>query len=293
MRVHAIGIVAFGLAVAAAGHTEAALINGAFDPGVNQIQDTNYERLIKDAANMGGAKIVEANDVFEGIVNFETVNGTGIGSGVLQFPGPGSSYQLTAYFKLKVLSVTETAPMSGLYDIVFGAGFADGSTVIELYENTAVVAATAFDPSDTAAGGIARATSGTLLSTIELDAMAGDYVVALSALKDLSLLPLAGQGSFSYGLSLDTNPGGLSVSTVSQGGGVLSEVSGLLHDFVGSGSLKKTSTGVHSDWMVQTDVTVNFMVPEPASMTLFAIGALAVGGCGYRRRKQRQANLAV
>ncbi|MBN2021379.1 MAG: hypothetical protein JW809_01165 [Pirellulales bacterium] len=297
------GLALFALALLIqAPAVQGAVINSYMAPGViNQLQDFDAERLLDSTGApkplVAGQKLIQVGDYIEAIVKFDTINSTNIPATL------GASYQLTGYSKVQVLALNPTAT-PGLYNIIMGPGIdRDGDlvneTCIELYENTNVVAATAFDVTvDPDLGGIARATSGNLIATLGFGQAAGvlppsndDFWVALNAPQDISVFKTtAAGGTFHFGLTVLLNPGLLPIDTELLGGGVtvLAGLGGTTHDVAGNGSLKMVTYDMHSDWDAQTDTLAVFkVVPEPASVVVWTMLAGIALGLVYRRRSAK------
>jgi hypothetical protein len=279
----------------------AAVLNSLLVDGLNTIQDTDYERLIKGVNPITGAPNIgtglEVGDFLEAIVRFETINTLGV---LDQIAATGGLYELTAYSRIQVAAITPTANPF-LFDFSFTNGI-DANTAVILYEDDANGGFTTFNGVVDPATGIARVTDGTLLATIGINVANGDFWEAYDAPTNISVFqnpaadPALQGGDFYFGLSLVTNPAGVNILTEANGGGVATNAGGnhavsSIHDFVGNGSLKVPETAINAGWDAQTDTTFNFVatsvVPEPASMLVWAgIGlAGAVGGVIRRRRK--------
>lgn len=278
----------------------AVLLNSLAIQGENQIEDSDYERLIKGPADDAGTaddNILEVGDVLESILRFTQYNGLTLSD---EF---GSAYELTAHARVVVLGIGDSDSNSdGIFDggdtnsdgrtnFTFGAGFGDGITAVMLYEETAKTAATQFNSNsvspDGVGGGIDRATtttgSGILVSTFGFDLTKTsdfDFWFALDALNDISVFRsqnVSQGGDFFFGLSMLTNPGGLSLVEDA----IQSSATSTYHDIVGNGTLKSPSGLVDLGWDAQTDTTVLYVaVPEPATMIIWPALACCFGVFG-------------
>jgi hypothetical protein len=294
-----------------AAQAQANLINSALKAGDNLFQDNNAENLIKGAGNtMPG--VIQVGDTLQAVLGFASVNGGPTGLNKTNYPGLTANYQLTAIAEIKVLSKTQvgTTVINGvtvpIFNFTFGSGFADGVTSIQLFENSATTSSTVFKRSGTGltvADSIARATSGTLLTTIGFAASAGGpggttFWEATNSPDTLSVFKsvdtqIAGAG-FDFAQNVITNPGGLSIGTL--GESATSLIPGLgsgQYDIVGSGQLFGIK-GQITPFSTYTATRVNFAStlvsgPEPASFLLFGVGFTVLAGLGLRKKRKAEA----
>jgi hypothetical protein len=293
-----------------AAQAQANLINSTLKAGDNLFQDNNAENLVKGAGNtMPG--VIQVGDTLQAVLGFASVNGGPTGLNSTNYPGLTANYQLTALAQIKVLAKIPagTTVIDGkvvpIFNFVFGAGFADGVTSIQLFENSATTSSTVFKRSGsglTVADAIARATSGTLLTTMGFAPSAGGpggtpFWEAVNSPDTLSVFKsvntqIAGAG-FDFAQNVLTNPGGLSIGTL--GESATSLIPGLgsgMYDIVGSGQLFGIK-GQTTPFSAYTATRVNFVStivgPEPASFLLFGVGFTVLAGLGLRKKRKAEA----
>lgn len=308
MRSLLVALTVLTLAASVAPARGAILANSLFIVGENQVQDTDYERLIKDPANTGGASIIEVGDILEAIVSFDTINGTIVKN---PFTGFGAFYELTAYSRIKVLGIGDAdtngdgifdggdTNADGLTNFTFGSGFADLKTAIEVYEDFPTTALSVFDNTVSPAAGIGRATDGTLALTLGFDATKPsaatdpDFWVAFNAPLDISVFTTVGAdpalqgGDFFFGLSVLTNPGGVPYVDEAESTAALTGFTGPMtdHDMVGNGSLSVPSSTTNAGWDAETNTKIFFQgVPEPSSLAIWSAVSCFGAAVVWRRR---------
>ncbi|PKO86967.1 MAG: hypothetical protein CVU16_16410 [Betaproteobacteria bacterium HGW-Betaproteobacteria-10] len=261
--------------------SHAATINTLFTPGINTIQDSDAERILRDGAALTSGGYAEG-DVIQSILRFDTVNSGSIGDS-LPFP-----YQLNAFSQLRIVSIVDlnggTLDLGDSIRLIFGAvaGFGNGGDVLaQLYEGSAVPSN---NFSQTAATGIANITGQTLIGELGLNGI-DDFWFA-DTINDISILAAATPGGGqaaqgAFGLTFLSNDGGIPFIS----NGIFSAVSGQFHDVVGDASVYAREVGTHSDWLLSSNLNASFAVPEPATIGLLGLGLLGIG-LGKRRRQQ-------
>lgn len=265
----------------AASTTMAAQINALFDPtlpgGINEIQDQDVERVLRDTTGdgqldtvLGAADTLAIGDTFETILRWDTVNVTTIGDVI---PAP---YQLTAYSQLEISSVIFNndgvdginGTPDDIFDLVFipSGNLKTPNSFVDLYEGNG-----GYDSSLAPAAGIASVTGDTYLASFGLgeadDFWLGQGPLDLGVIASLSEGdPQAAAGVF--GLSVTANPGNLPIGT----NGIVG-ADGNLHDVVGNTSVFQKSPGTNAGWLVASNTSAAFqVVPAPATLALFGLG---------------------
>lgn len=276
-----LGVAFAGLAATSFG-TQAAVINGLFDPGPNQIEDTDVERVVDSTGAVKTSGNFVVGDTIQTILRFNTVNATTI-SDVY-----GSPYQLNAYAELKVDTITDlnldgdNNINTGLVNIVFAptGNLNDVNAFADLYERTSA-AQSAFDQTVAPATGISNVTSETLIASLGLG-QADDFW-SVNTLLDISAAASlqAGDAQVSngvFGLSVLSNPGALPIRP-----DMMLGADGNLHDVVGNASAYQLGPFINGGWLVSSNTSANFNVPEPTPIALLGLG-LAIIGFTMRKR---------
>lgn len=278
------------------GVAEAAVINTMFNAGLNEIQDQDAERVLRptDSAdadyvyNGQGFNVVtsggfQVGDVIETVFRFDTVNAVTIAD---ELPSP---YQLLGHSLLEIGSISLTTDQNGnslidsddIVSFVFNTtGLMGANVAVELYERT-TNATLGYNAGAVPETGVAEILNETLI--LELGLLEADDFWFGGSVFDISLLAAATQGSGQaasgiFGLSVITNPGNLPILK----NGILSSISGQMHDVVGDASAYAREVGVNSGWLVSSNTNASFNVPEPGTLALTGLGLLFAGAA--RRR---------
>ena len=273
----ALPVVALALASFSA---QAATINTLFGPGINNVQDQDVERVMRDTDNDGvvdthiTAGDVQVGDVIQTILRWDTVNSNTISDAL---PAP---YQFLAYSELKIDSLTDIG--GGLFDYTFtatgSANMQNAMSLVDFYEGTPGLGL-GYNSGIDAATGISQVLAQTYLASAGFQE-AFDFWTAVAP-TDITALSGAPQGSAQagqgvLGLSLLANPGNLPVANL----GIVSPISGLNHDFVGNTGVYAADIGVNPDWNFSSNSTFAFatqQVPAPATLALFGLGFAGLG----------------
>jgi hypothetical protein len=253
----------------------AALISGLFIPGTNELSDLDVERVVgaDGAVKTGGSFAI--GDTIQTLLRFEDANLAPISDTY------GAPYQLNAYAELKISSIVNLG--NGFSNIVFAPSGTLGTNVFaNLYERTG--AQPGYSSGIAAATAIGNVKSETLIAQLGLKEADDFWFATVPTSNGISAVagavfgdPQAAIGEF--GLSILTDAGGLSI--IPNG---ITGFDGNLHDIVGNASAYARSPGVNTGWLVSSNTTVDFTVPEPTVLSLAGL-ALIAGGIAGRRRK--------
>jgi len=256
--------------------TQAAVINSLFSSGVNQIEDTDLERIVDASGAVKTSGNWAVGDTVQTILRFNTANVTTI-SDVY-----GAPYQLNAYAELQVAAVS--APdVNGVVNIAFApTGNLGANVFVNLYERTSA-AQPGFSQVLDPATAISNVTSETLIASLGIGQL-NDFW-GTTSLQDIGAAAGLAQGDPQqaagiFGLSVLNNPGNLPILPL-----MILGADGNLHDVVGNASAYQLAPGANSGWLVSSNTSAGFTVPEPAPIALLGLG-LAVMGLSMRRKKR-------
>lgn len=290
--------------------SRAALITSTLQNGDNLIQDQDAESLVKAAGNTT-ANVIQPGDMLQAVLSFASVNGGASGLNNQNYPGLTPNYQLTALVQITAKTITPTGNTINIggtnfatYDITFSAGFADGKTTVQLYENSNATGANKLVRSGaglTITDAVNAATSGTLLTTLGFGSSilgpttGNPYWEAVGVPIDFGAFQLVksnvGVGNgFDFAQNVLSNPGNLPI--IAGGETATSSIPGLgsgTYDTVGSGRLFGIE-GQTTPFGSYTNTSVNFaavVTPEPASITMLVTGILGAGGFSLLRRRKK------
>jgi len=267
-------LLAVGLAASSC-LANAAIINSQLVVGVNQLEDTDVERIVdaNGAVKTSGDFVV--GDTIQTILRFTTVNAAIIGD-VIPFP-----YQLNVYAELQVAAINNcfATPGGQACTLVFAPSGNLGANVFaEVYERED--GQPVFDQAVAPATGIANVQAETLIAELGIGDL-DDFWIATTL---LDIGAAAGLGSDdpqvangNLGLSFVTNAGGLPFIEDAMLGTL-----GGMHDLVGNASAYQLGPNINTGWLVSSNTSVQFAVPEPTTLALMGVALL---GFGFARRR--------
>jgi hypothetical protein len=252
-----------------------------------QIEDRDVERLIKGAGNVGGATL-EVGDILEAVIRFDNISGSNIGLSDLDDFVGNSEYELLGYSRIRVASITANGDAKGSVAITFDSGFADGQTMVQLFESTA--AGNVYNEAIAPAALIAAVTSQSLIASAGL-VDADDFWVAPFAAPSVDATTLAAfNPGFGFALGLSVITADLDLKIANEALVTVNPLTGAVVtvDIVGSGNVKSRAPGVNTGWDASSDAVFQYhTVPEPASLAVW--GMLATAGLGLSIARRRKA----
>ncbi len=263
------------LALASFG-SKAAVINSQFTLGVNQIEDTDVERIIDSSGAVKTTGDFAVGDTIQTILRWNTVNATVISDAL---PSP---YQLTTYAELTVSNITDLG--GGVASITFApSGNLGAGVFANIYERTSAVQPS-FDQTVAPTTGISNVMSQTLIAQLGIGE-ADDFWTVTSLLDIAAAAGLSAQdpqvSNGQFGLSVLANPGSLPI----QANGIVG-ADGNLHAVVGNASAYQRGPGINTGWLVGSNTTAQFAaVPEPGPLALLGLGLAVMGGLSLARKK--------
>ncbi len=279
------------LACGATGAMAALSVSSAIGPGPVLFSDNSAEILI-DRNNNG---TLDVGDSLRGILSIDNITAGGPQTAI----GNGTAYnELTGIFQTIVLAKIQTfvgvGPIPSRFTYLFGADPLSGlgaGIVGALYDDPAQNFARSNCSVNTAAACEATATGGALWATLST---AGGFWSATNAVDNTSLggvFPLnTPLGQFGMGLNFVINNTGFQWNKVNCFNTATFAFS--LVDVCGNGSIIATgrntgpgATVTPYDLFDDVNFTAN-RVPEPGSMSLFALALLGLGA-SMRKRKAK------
>lgn len=284
----------------------AALISPFFGDGLNEMEDSDRERVLRRNTAGGYDMVTSGNfakdDIIQAILRFDTVSSES--AGLNQEPvgdvlPAGNS--LYAFSELVVDRIEGGVVISGqtyangtpcdtesTCVLVFSATGNLGANVLaSLYEGPTISGLFTQDP-DGATGSIADIQGLNLIATVGLGALDDFWVSSIpNDPNAIGLIALASEGSEQrgqgqLGLSVLSNPGALPVLP----NGIQSGYAFTYHDVVGNASAYAKTSG-HPDWLVSSNTNIQFRgVPEPQSLALIGAAVCAAAGAGAVARRK-------
>jgi hypothetical protein len=314
-RYFTIGLLALGLALVSATSAQAGAVSELVNNVVNELEDEDFEQFFPSANHVAGGPFVEG-DRFLGVFEIQRINAPPPN---LAYDPGANDPTFTAVFALEVARVVENAASAtlGSADFVYfrPIGTTDWNTAFGLPAGTIPIASTTgtmIQVFDDVTSATTNAATGSLAGSIatfvgtnrafEFGFTAGDadgdgitdagefWIAhggpttsvpgnALSTIQNVINLNITGDSAivllphtFLDGSSFDTDRAeeagadfGVAAQAQAQGG---------------------IQPGGATDFGFGTDTNVYVVpVPEPASLTLFALGGLACGAVARRRRR--------
>lgn len=252
-----------------------ATINIQIQSGLNQFEDTDAERIIRNGDTVTSGDFL-VGDVIQTILRFGSINSSFIHDYGDPFNSP---YQLIGYGELEVVNIINTfheAP--GQSTLIFApTGNLGAGVFAELYERTTdALPGADFSIDPTTA--IAQVRSETLIA--ELGIGDTDDFWTATTLLDITLAATAQAGTPQaangvFGLTVLTNAGNIPLDPNS----IVSGTDGNLHDVVGSSSAYVRDVNANTGWLVSSNTELRFnAVPEPSVLALMSMVLLVGAG---------------
>jgi len=266
----------------------AAEINSLLVVGENSFEDRDVERVMRlvpgteDVAPVTSGPFM-VGDVIQTILRFTGIApGTGSGTTISDYAGFGAPYQLLAYAELLVAAIVnpDLTPCAGpVCTLIFApAGNLGANVFAEVYEKTAV--GVGYDEAIDPDAAIAAVRDETLVATVGIGDI--DDFWAATTLLDLTAAAgaVAGSGQAANGiLGLSFLSGSIPFIP----NGTLRGALGSFHDLVGDASAFAKQAGANAGWLVASNTTVTFNVPEPGTLALLGLALLGAGA--FKRRR--------
>ena len=267
--------------------SNAASITSVISPGLNELEDTDVERILDAQGNVVTTGNFQVGYVLESMLKFEKISNFGVGPSY-DLDNLGGGYSLVAYSLLQVAAITDIgggacdAGDASCFLTLAATGDLGAGVMAEIYEGSNL-----YNSALAAAAGIAGVTGGTLVAEIGIG-NATDYWFAeiVNSPNQIGALALAtansGQeGQFRFGVSVLSNPAGINFDPDG-----ITGLFGNQHDIIGNGSAYARSPFVNNEWLLSSNVLVQFnAVPEPSTVALLGAIVLGAGFASSRRRK--------
>jgi len=263
-----------------------AVIDCCFVTGLNSLQDTDADRILRGGTVITSGQFM-TGDVIQSMLRIDTVNTNPINGAVGTL-----NYQLTA---LATLTITSIVDITGGSCDVGDQCIARTSASVSAYE---IPNGTNYLAQAPVTGFANVVSAGTLVLTLGTTAADDFWFIQFTntgnTIGSIATAPQGSsqQGLYVFGVSATSNPGNIPFLPNSILDGrtpATCPICGAptLHDFVGNGSgyaLDTSGGGTNTGYLLSTNTTVLFNVPEPGTLALLGLGLVATWFGGIRRK---------